>query len=383
MKWTPNEIKKFLAQHEVFSNADSHLLDTLSFLDIQELEPGEVLLTEEENRDSYFFILLEGGLELIKKKPKDSYVLDQLDPGFVIGKAPENKEKPYFGTLRAQVLSYCLMIPPQIIEKLIRTHPLLALQLFEKVHNQSLAFFEKVNKAAFKVVNEKKRSGFLVVNLIVILSLFAIAIPYLQKRTASYDVIFTMTPLLALGALLLFIQMLATKMPFKELGLSQKNCKTALRQALFISPVAIFALVTLKMGAIRWYPEFFGHDLFSTYQERILQNEGLQISQNQFLFFAMIYPFYAFFQDILVRGALQGFFTQFFDVKYRDFLATVLASLVFAACFATYGIVFALTIFSTGLFWGWLYYKQKNILTVVFCHIIIGLTFLGFIGGFN
>lgn len=383
MRWTSIEIKKFLRHHEVFSTFDDKVLEVFSSCDIQELQPEEILLIEDEIRENHFFLLLEGQLELIKKRKKEIYVLDHLDPGAIIGKAPENREKSYFGTMRAKVLSYCLIIPCHIIDSLVKTHPLLALTIFEKLHNQSLAFLEKVNQTAFQLVKEKKKTGFFVVNVTVILSLFTLGIPYLQKMTSSQEMIFATTPLLFLGSLFLFSRLLATKTSLSAIGLTKKNLSSTISQSIFISVMVIFLLLGGKWILIQMFPQFSETDLFFTYPKRALLHYGVHLSKKDIMLFVLIYPLNVIFQEILARGAIQGFFTEFLDFKHRNLLAIILASLVFAGSYATFGFLVVLAIFACGLFWGWMYYRQKNIVSVIVSHIIIGLTFLGFIGGFD
>ena len=78
-------------------------------------------------------------------------------------------------------------------------------------------------------------------------------------------------------------------------------------------------------------------------------------------------------QEFLVRGILQGTLEEFLIGKYRVLLAILISNLIFSFIHLPLSMFMVALTFFAGLFWGWLYSRQKSILGVSISHFILGI----------
>jgi hypothetical protein len=86
-------------------------------------------------------------------------------------------------------------------------------------------------------------------------------------------------------------------------------------------------------------------------------------------------------QEFLARGALQAPLEQVFTGRYRSLQANIVANLLFSVFHEHLGLAFSLMVLVPGLFWGWLFSRQKTLVGVSISHAILGtygLYFLNF-----
>lgn len=372
------EIKVTLRQHAVFSKFDSLILEEIARGDILELSKGQSLAADKTLKESDFFFVLEGVLEVFKTTRKETYLLDELKKGAIIGETPPFKSNFERNSIRSQDKTVLLIISERVINSLSKKNGQGAISLFEYLHEQALQFLEKINQSALLLIHQKKNMGHFIINLVVMLSLFSIALPYFQKWIQQKEVIFASAPLLFVAVIWLLLRLKLTKTPLSTVGITRKNLKQALLQSVALSVLLIGVLIALKALLIAFAPSWQGESLFHTYAERMRERQS--VSARHMSALILLYPLSVFLQEVLARGALQGSFQQFFTWKYSHLLAIVLASFVFSCSFAHYGPQVVLGIFISGLFWGWWYSKIENIFGVSLSHALVGLTAILWIG---
>lgn len=86
-------------------------------------------------------------------------------------------------------------------------------------------------------------------------------------------------------------------------------------------------------------------------------------------------------QELFCRSGLQGSLHIFRPGRGRiDWSAVVVSNLLFAAMHTHIGIGFALAAFVPGLFWGWLFSRQRSLVGVAVSHTLIGVWALYVVG---
>lgn len=85
-----------------------------------------------------------------------------------------------------------------------------------------------------------------------------------------------------------------------------------------------------------------------------------------------VYLIFAPLQEFVVRGFLQTTLRTFFRGPYRVFWAILLSNMLFEIFHIPAGIGLSLGSFFLGLFWGWLYERQKSLLGPCLSHYLIG-----------
>ncbi|HAT9447444.1 TPA: CPBP family intramembrane metalloprotease, partial [Legionella pneumophila subsp. pneumophila] len=85
---------------------------------------------------------------------------------------------------------------------------------------------------------------------------------------------------------------------------------------------------------------------------------------------------------LMARSALQSTFFHFLpgEKLFRQWNGIFLSNLIFATMHTHLGLTFASLTFIAGLFWGWLFHRQKSLLGVSVSHVILGVWSLFIVG---
>ena len=78
-------------------------------------------------------------------------------------------------------------------------------------------------------------------------------------------------------------------------------------------------------------------------------------------------------QELVVRGALQGFLHEFLSGRGRLTWAIVLSNLMFSTAHVFISPFYSYATFGLGLFWGVLYARQGTLVGVSVSHAIVGI----------
>ncbi|KHF39914.1 CPBP family glutamic-type intramembrane protease [Halalkalibacter okhensis] len=166
---------------------------------------------------------------------------------------------------------------------------------------------------------------------------------------------------------------------FQSFGVTIKNWKQHSKEAvLYTFPVLLFFLI-LKWGLITFIPAFSHMPLINI--EATFEDIGFTYSM--FAFSVVVYILFSIVQEFIARAGLQSAFSLFLpDSKWKVLLSIVLSNLLFAMAHSHINIWFALTAFIPGLYWGWMFEKQRSIVGVSISHMLIGIWVI-FILGFT
>jgi CRP/FNR family cyclic AMP-dependent transcriptional regulator len=78
------------------------------------------------------------------------------------------------------------------------------------------------------------------------------------------------------------------------------------------------------------------------------------------------------FQELIYRGGVQGPLSHFLTGRGRSWLAIIGANIIFSAAHLYVSPGLAVMAFLAGLFWGWLYARQRGLIGVSVSHILLG-----------
>ena len=155
-----------------------------------------------------------------------------------------------------------------------------------------------------------------------------------------------------------------TALPIELLGLSWRNWKHNAREAVVLS-VIFCAVLTLILVVLRVLVPSLAH-----MPVIILSYESL--TSAPILLGILLYIALTPLQEFLARGALQAPLEQVFTGRYRHLQANIMANLLFSVFHQHLGLSFAVMVLVPGLFWGWLFSRQKTLVGVSISHAIIG-----------
>jgi membrane protease YdiL (CAAX protease family) len=140
-------------------------------------------------------------------------------------------------------------------------------------------------------------------------------------------------------------------------------------------------LVIIKWLIIFFVPAF--HD-FKLFDSGAFFNTEQMFTYQKYFLFMFFYVLLCPVQEFLVRGFIQTSMQALMDGHSGWGLVKVilLSNLVFASMHAHISFFFEISAFIPGLFWGWLYARQKTLVGVSVSHILIGVWAV-FIVGFQ
>jgi CRP-like cAMP-binding protein/membrane protease YdiL (CAAX protease family) len=149
-----------------------------------------------------------------------------------------------------------------------------------------------------------------------------------------------------------------------------KAGSTALRAALWTTPLLMVSL-GIKVALIRWGPAMTDRPLF----DPTALFGGRPFNLEFFLLAMILYCLHAPLQEFVVRVGLQGSLEHFLPAgcQRTNWKAIVISNLVFASGHAFLGFWFCIVVFVPGLFWGWLFSRQRSLVGVAVSHALLGL----------
>lgn len=162
-----------------------------------------------------------------------------------------------------------------------------------------------------------------------------------------------------------------------DYGLTLSGWPRVLRDAVLCTLPVLAILTLVKLGWKLSRPPHEAAPLF----------HPAAIFEGEFHFFQWVaglfaYSFLSLLQELFARSGLQGSIQLFIprtDGKLH-WQAILIANLIFASAHAYLGLRFVLASFVPGLFWGWLFARQRSLLGVAVSHSLIGLWALFVLG---
>lgn len=208
--------------------------------------------------------------------------------------------------------------------------------------------------------------GDLFTNVVIMVFLYTSALGVLKSLAASgSSSTLTTSALLAAMAIGAAWIMKASGFPPATFGFTLARWQRVLVESVFYS--ALFcAVVTAAKAALIFRGTGYGHlALFSPWRSP----DGLAATLIAYGLYTVLSPV----QEFVARGLLQGSLHELFTGRAAPLRAIVVANAIFSISHQHLGLAYALAVFIPGLFWGWLYWRQRSLLGVSVSHVLIGL----------
>ena len=151
------------------------------------------------------------------------------------------------------------------------------------------------------------------------------------------------------------------------------------------APAMLLLLLLLKLALIWWAPSMHDRPLF----DPSALFAGRPFDLGFFALAMVMYAIHAPLQEFVVRVGMQGALQHFITTTpgRPNWNAIVITNVVFAANHTYIGFWFCVAAFLPGLFWGYLFARQRSWIGVSVSHVAVGLWVLfalglhAFIGG--
>jgi CRP-like cAMP-binding protein len=379
--------KRELRRHRLFAGLSDDELGELQ-LEVQErrVEPGDAVVREGESPDA-FYVIRKGRVEVGKagELQDQDHALAQLASGDSFGELALIDHSPRSATVRA-------LEPTDLVEVAIpqpgdpRTESLGYLKMLRNVAEATAARLRGTNNVTvatlereLNLARTRVSMGEFLVFTILLMSAYGFVVRMAagaSESTVSTTVI-TVPVVLGLAAAVTWM-MLRSDYPLATYGLTLDRWKEhAVQATLWTAPVLV-ALTALKWALISLVPAYASVPLFDF--TAVINPEtgrgGAMLALGLGLAYTVVVPF----QELVARGALQSSLHEFLVGPRSTFWAILASNAMFTASHLYLSVTFALLAFPAGLFWGWIYARQRTLVGATFSHILVGLWVFSVLG---
>ena len=345
---------------------------------------GALIIKENEPTDE-LYIILSGKVTIITsgntgEAADEHYSTTMLTSGNVVGELSFIDDKTR--SARVVAATECELI---VIEKNAITP--------KSFGDEFSSFFKNIAKIAAtrlrattqreakhykeQLLEKRKRLdiGQLLIYVVLSLSIYTFSLPLIRTLDLHIGHSIISSLIILILACLYYYLIMRSPLPRSAFGLTLKNAKKNIISALKYSiPILIFT-VCAKILLIHIYHPV-NVSVFS-FNHGFSHHYGI----SQYIFTLCLYALFVFPQEVVARCALQSMLSNYLYGEVQSkWLPILQSNLMFAALHIHKSFFFSVISFFTGLFWGWLYAKQKSVVGVTVSHIAIGVFAIFMVG---
>lgn len=380
---------ELIRKHPFFTGIEQEeLTDILQFFKILHLKQGETIIEEGIKSTNELYLILQGNLEVIRKTNSAPQIANEIDdPGqFIIARLAAGDlvgERSFIEGIKRSASIKCitqsivLTLDPLESIQLEINHPKAFGQMMKNLAGYVAGRLEKTTSNEVRSLKTELHNSRLnskahlffsyVIGLLCVYNLTISKISQLSIDANRASIISAIIIIaFGLGLVLMIRQ---SKIPIYVLGLSSKNLRPALKESLLWTAIIILGMILAKLALVQWVSKYQHLTLFD-----------FNVSQQYLGLNFILYGLHSPIQEFIARGVLQGSLQHFFSGKNVTFRAIIVSNALFSATHVhlmegMLGII----VFIPGLFWGWLYSRNSNLIGVSISHLLIGWTGLFFL----
>ena len=380
-----NSINTHQAITEGFS--DQELTEFYALAVKETFEPGHVICHENDKPDT-FHIILAGEAEVFISKMNDegqvvNHMLATLSKDDVIGDMALVENKPRSASVRAKTALTTLTFKMDAIKE----KPGVCLLLTRNMANilsDRLRFNNQVTvkkmEESIKQAQARNVLGVFMVAMFWVISLYTLSLTKLIALNEHFRALH----ILSMGLIVFFtivtiMAMRRTGLPLSRFGITWKDWPQQAIQGLIWTLPLMLLFLFIKAFFVYFTANPNHLHLISGIGEGMVDGQfSLRLYLTTMFLYAILCPV----QELIVRGAFQSTFFNFLpgNELYRKWNAIILSNLVFASVHSHLSFGFAAVTFILGLFWGWLFHKQKSIVSVSASHVLLGVCVIYILG---
>jgi CRP-like cAMP-binding protein/membrane protease YdiL (CAAX protease family) len=305
----------------------------------------------------------------------DEHDLNRLGPGDSIGEMALFDRVPRSATVRAEGPVRTLVLPLSHILQQAEVRPTLVPVLVdigalvaERLRGAGVHAAAAADRA---LAEERMRAVMgrftLLLMLAYTLYTWVLGTAVEVKQTFGHSEFITV-PAIIVCCAILFVFMRVSGYPPRFFGITTENAGRDIRDAVIFTLPWLAATVAFKLALVTWVPAMQGQPLL-----RMLAGAAPGQAAHGFNpWLAAAYVVFAPFQELIYRGGVQGPLAHFLTGRWRTPLAVVGANVIFSAAHLYVSPGLAVMAFIAGLFWGWLYARQRGLAGVSVSHILLG-----------
>jgi CRP-like cAMP-binding protein len=346
----------------------------------QRFEPGELILRE-GTEDPYVYVLIDGVAQVTKNTSigGEQMRVAELRRGDVLGELKIVDPQPSSASVVAvtQVTAFAMNLDvfagspglTAVRATLFRNvGRILAEKLRTTTGGSADAMQRELEESRARV-----HAGRFIVLIFTMLATYQLAISALvlvpesvRPQTSVLSFVFVIWAFIPV-----VLSLRRSPFSLESYGLTTRRAGPIALQALIWTIPLLLLVPVLKLAWLRWVPSMADQPLF----EPASVFSGRPFDLGIYLFAISLYFIHAPLQEMVARAGLQGTLQNFIPTHHGriNWKAILISNLLFAASHSFIGFWFCVAAFVPGLFWGWMFAKQRSLVGVVVSHIAVGI----------
>ncbi|MBB3109725.1 CRP-like cAMP-binding protein/membrane protease YdiL (CAAX protease family) [Paenibacillus phyllosphaerae] len=378
-------IHELLSEHPLLAPLTPDEIAILAEVsNIEEAKAGTVLIREGE-LDRSVYILVEGSAEVIKRNPEtgDTYTIVVLEEGASAGEMAllSGAEGRRSATIRTRESSVLIRIDfDAVLQK--EEHGALHVKLLSNIARDlsgKLNTTNQITVASMKKELETSKAqiamGMFTVNILFMLGIYTLSFRLLMSLVIEWGSNWISVGILAIMATAMYVMIRRSGYPLHMFGLTLNNWRKVLTES-FVLTLPLLVGITLAKWVVLLLNPQIDDSVFSIVPMLL---EGKM--DHTMLIYGIAYALFCPIQEFISRSGIQSALMNFLPPsKTRVWAAILLSNLLFAMAHTHLNVTFALLTLFPGLYWGWMYARQKSLLGASFSHILVGVWIFFVIG---
>lgn len=367
--------------HPLFREvAEEELRKALPFFEPITLRSGDLLIEEGHSMVMNLYVIVSGNVEVFKKTDKndgttydhglEQFIIAKLTAGDLVGEGSFTRGIPRSASVRCLSETKLLALSPDQAKKLELEFPAVFGTIMKNLaghisHQLALTTTNEVRSLKTELQNSilNSKANLFFSYVIGLLCIYNLTISRISQLSIDADKASIISAIIivtfCLGLILMVWQ---SKLPLRIIGLTTELWQSSLKESLLWTAVIVSGMVGVKWALVTFVPNYqhlpvFDFDLSQRYM-------GLNF---------ILYGLHSPIQEFVARGVLQGSLQHFFSGKNVALRAIIVSNALFSATHVHLmeGLL-GVIVFIPGLFWGWLYSRNQNLIGVSVSHLIIG-----------
>ena len=377
------ESVNFLKKNELFSNfSETELAPFLPLISVIHFEKDHLIFNEGD-RGSDVYLIKRGRVEILTEDREHggSYTLATLEPNNCFGEMNILNNNVRMASSKTLENTEVLVLDLTHIRELAEKDPLFS-RLLLNLAKQASQHLRRANdlaiqsaKTELNLIKIHDQMGKFIIHLFILLTFYFYILKIFEEFNSDSTLIRLVSAALIFCFTLSGILLVRTSgFPLAFYGLTLKNWKkNASESALFTLPVLLLMIFT-KWALISTVPEFKKLPLvqIGEHSHSFFNFFGSSEHQTQFYTLLGLYILFVPLQEFIARGCLQSCLYNFFQSSNRAILAILTSNLLFGLFHGLKSFTFVGVAFFLGLFWGWIYQRQRSIVGPSISHAMIG-----------
>lgn len=352
------EFSEKLLKHTSIKVSDDYLEAFRRHVEPVHYAAGTVMFRKGD--DSSFAILIaEGEVEVYDEESGN--VLAVSGDGTLIGELGMISGDPRSASARALTAVRGWKIERSDYREFLSDRPELATLFFRKIYAQLSASYGKLRHQFVALEDADRRYhalAFMFVTIVLMVNVYALVNGLILgglRETHQEQMIFWTSRAMELwGGFILWGLTVRCGLTRHDMGIRMGNLWRSIGVGLLISVPALAAMAYFRT---RLYPELEGTPLIDV--------RLISLSVYTYILIAAL-------QEWICRGVFLTSIASLMPGKMRPIAAIVISSLVFSTLHLHYSASLAVVALLTGIVWGWLFLKYRNLAGPIVSHFILG-----------